>query len=260
MKVFYFVWHPIMEDIMEDVDKILDIHYLTSYYFIKSRKYTMKFNNPYFLDSGAFSAYTSGGKINIVDYINFIKRNKQHIGVYANLDEIGNAEKTLRNQRIMEEAGLNPIPVFHAYEDYKYLKDYIKKYDYICLGGLAQLKTYPKIKQFFKECFEIIGNKDIKVHAFGISDKRLLMEFPFHSADSSSFSSGGRFGHICHYERGRLKKYNREKAQEKLNFTFGKGMKNSKKMHEWNITQWYKYINNIIEKTKNMEVKTWNLK
>ena len=91
-----------------------------------------------FLDSGAFSAKTQGVNINIEDYIAFIKKHRKYINVYANLDVIGNPDATLNNQKIMEEAGLRPIPVFHYSEDpEKYLKPLIKKYDYIAVGGMV---------------------------------------------------------------------------------------------------------------------------
>ena len=77
-----------------------------------------------FLDSGAFSAWTRGVEIDIQKYIEFIKQNQDVITVYANLDVISpgrfsmgtkeSAELTLRNQKIMEQAGLSPLPVFHS--------------------------------------------------------------------------------------------------------------------------------------------------
>ena len=59
-----------------------------------------------FLDSGAFSAWSSGTNISMDDYIDFIIENKQYITVYSNLDVIGDAEATWRNQSLMERKGL----------------------------------------------------------------------------------------------------------------------------------------------------------
>ena len=94
-----------------------------------------------FLDSGAFSAYTLGIEINIYEYIEFIKQHKNIIDMYANLDVIatGNtlndkkyaAEKTLQNQKIMEEAGLSPLPVFLG--TFRIFKFYINRI-YILAG------------------------------------------------------------------------------------------------------------------------------
>ncbi len=53
-----------------------------------------------FCDSGAFSMMTQGVKIDIYKYARFLLRYKRFFDVYANLDVIGNAEKTLKNQFI----------------------------------------------------------------------------------------------------------------------------------------------------------------
>ena len=46
----------------------------------------------WFLDSGAFSAFTQGAEIDIQEYIEFIKEHKDYLEAYANLDVIGDAE------------------------------------------------------------------------------------------------------------------------------------------------------------------------
>ena len=54
-----------------------------------------------FLDSGAFSAETQGAKIDIQEYIDFIKEHQDVIEVYANLDVIGDPVSTWKNQKII---------------------------------------------------------------------------------------------------------------------------------------------------------------
>ena len=75
-----------------------------------------------FLDSGAYSAWSKGIEINIDEYIEFVKKYKDNLTVYANLDDINSPEKTWENQRYMESKGLKPLPCFHYGEDVKYLK------------------------------------------------------------------------------------------------------------------------------------------
>ena len=93
--------------------------------------------NDFFLDSGAFSAYTVGAKINLDEYIQYIKDHK--IKTYANLDVIDDVEGSYQNYKYMVSSGLKPIPVFHCGEDSKYLELYLKDCDYIALGGVVQL-------------------------------------------------------------------------------------------------------------------------
>ena len=155
-----------------------------------------------FLDSGAFSAFTKNVEINIDEYIEFIKKHKQHLDIYANLDVIGNAEGTLKNQKYMESKGLNPMPCFHYKEDNKYLEHYVNNYDYIALGGVAQLKgNKVQLKYWLDELWEKYLTKDdgtakLKVHGFGMTNVELMKRYPWYSVDSTSWVLTGRFGGV----------------------------------------------------------------
>lgn len=154
-----------------------------------------------FLDSGAFSAWSRKKEIKIQDYISFIKKNKEKFHIYANLDVIGDPEKTLENQKIIEKAGLTPIPAFHYQSDMKYLKYYIDNYDYIALGGLVPLTNNPKklqnwLNKCFKELIKPIHQRKLKVHGFGVTSLEILKKYPFYSVDSTSWLTPGKFGNI----------------------------------------------------------------
>lgn len=152
-----------------------------------------------FLDSGAFSAFSKGVDININEYISFIKENKEYIEVYANLDVIGDAEATLKNQRIMEKKGLNPLPCFHYGDDIKYLKLYMQENDYIALGGMVPISSKNLIL-WLDEIFSYIcdnkGIPKVKVHGFGLTSFDLMFRYPWYSVDSTSWVMTGRFGGI----------------------------------------------------------------
>lgn len=153
-----------------------------------------------FLDSGAFSAWSKGVKIDIDEYINFIKAHEKYLEVYAVLDEIGDPVKTLENQNYMEKKGLKPLPCFHYGEDTKYLKDYIKKYDYIALGGMVPISTTQLIQWldllFTEHICDEKGVPKVKVHGFGLTSIPLLIRYPWYSVDSTSWVLTGRFGGV----------------------------------------------------------------
>lgn len=154
-----------------------------------------------FLDSGAFSAHTKGVIIDINDYIQFIKDNRDNISVYANLDVIGDAEATWQNQLKMEEAGLMPIPCFHLGEDLSYLRKYVDRYEYIALGGLAHVgKNKWQLFTWLNRCWDIICDEDgypkVKVHGFAVTTLKVLCKYPWYSVDSTSWVLTGRFGSI----------------------------------------------------------------
>lgn len=190
-------------------------HRLWTYYWLIEDKGKME--KPHtvnlFLDSGAFSAWTRGANIRINQYIRFIKKHKDFIDLYANLDVIASskiidqgrarrkaAEATLKNQKKMEEAGLNPIPVFHFGEPWEFLENYVANYEYIALGGLVGIPTGMAI-EFLDQAFanyicKSDGMPKVKVHGFGLTSLRIMLRYPFYSVDSTSWVVTGRMGGI----------------------------------------------------------------
>ena len=64
----------------------------------------------FFLDSGAFSAFTKGVEIDIIEYCNFIKRTSRYHYTLCRIGCNWFSRRTLKNQKIMEEQGLsNPL-------------------------------------------------------------------------------------------------------------------------------------------------------
>lgn len=153
-----------------------------------------------FCDSGAFSGHSQGSPIDLESYISFIQKNEHLFEVYANLDVIGDAESTWKNQEEMERRGLNPLPVYHLEDDIKYLHRCLE-YNYFALGGMAGKGTSEKQRMYFLDmCWGIICDKKGKpksqVHGFGLASPNLLYRFPWNSYDSSSWVSYGRFGMV----------------------------------------------------------------
>jgi len=153
-----------------------------------------------FLDSGAYSAFTQNVTIDIQKYISFIKQNYKYIDFYANLDVLGDSDKTFQNQKIMEKAGLKPIPTFHQKEDYKYLRYYIEHYDYIALGGMVGSPSV-SLRIWLDDVFSKFvcdenGYPKVKTHAFGLTSLGFLLRYPWYSADSTSWIMTGSFGSV----------------------------------------------------------------
>jgi len=189
-------------------------HRLWTYYWIVKDKGKMEKPNTVnlFLDSGAFSAWTRDENIDVKVYIAFIKKNKKYIDHYSNLDILCSvrtnlasarkkaAEATLSNQRKMEKAGLDPIPVFHYGEPFEYLSYYIEKYKYISIGGLVGVPTGLAM-EFLDLCFSKYicderGLPRVKIHGFDMTSLRVMLRYPWYSVDSTSWVVTGRMGGI----------------------------------------------------------------
>ena len=146
------------------------------------------------------------------DYIEFMLRNKKHVKVYSNLDVINNPKLTYRNQRILEDAGLHPIPVFHLGNDVKWLKKYLDRYEYIALGGLVPNPTtvlIPILDELFnKYLVDENGFPRVKLHGFACTSLPLMIRYPWYSVDSATSRKLANFGRILLPEHGtgKLKK------------------------------------------------------
>lgn len=159
----------------------------------------------FFLDSGAFSAWSRSTKIDIDEYIAFIKANIELIEVYACLDAIPGApgrnatvsereeaaETTWRNYLYMRDEGLDPLPVFHYGEDFRYL-DRMLDYgcSYIGIGGLVGIPGLNRrnwLDRLFTKITDDAGMPLVKTHGFGMTSVPLIFRYPWHSVDSTTW-------------------------------------------------------------------------
>lgn len=189
------------------VDEFPDI--LESYHYVDKEQYVNAMRErgeKVFLDSGAFSAHTLGAEIKLEDYCHYIKRNEDIIRnedgelLCSVLDGIGDAQKTLDNQKLMEKNGVRPLPCFHYGEDESYLEWYITNYDYITLGGMVR-KGSPQLviwldRIFDRHLLDGSGKPRVKVHGFGMTSVKLMERYPWWSCDSSSWIQSAAFGSV----------------------------------------------------------------
>ena len=166
------------------------------------------------LDSGAYSAWTRGARIDIREYIQFIQRNEALLACYVNLDVIagdgGNrawrqadiekaAAQSYANQQRMKDAGLRPIPVFHQDEVVHWLERYLS--DGECYIGLSPYKRQNRrdAVRWLDRCFTLLtanGRPLVKTHAFGVTSPIILHRYPWASADSSKWALAAGFGQV----------------------------------------------------------------
>lgn len=160
-----------------------------------------------FIDSGAFSVAHSGVTIKIDDYIHFISEHPKILN-WAELDVIpypvlNNAtakrcsEESWKNYVYMKSklSKTTILPLYHFGESKSGLKRILEsevhgaRAEYIGIGGRHGVSTELQAR-YFNEIFSIIkhsSNPNVKVHAFGITVPKLLEQFPFYSADSTTW-------------------------------------------------------------------------
>jgi hypothetical protein len=143
------------------------------------RQLFQKYGIEIMADSGAFSAWKRGIQVNLQDYMDWLR--KYDIRKYFNLDVVDNPIATVVNQFLMEQAGFNPIPVFHYGENWGLLQYYVANYSLVGLGGTVGLPPKEK-ERFFSQVFSLCP--DGKFHALGVANERYLRRYPFESSDS----------------------------------------------------------------------------
>jgi hypothetical protein len=176
--------------------KIKPFPMLAAYYALPKSFERSKKASLLMLDSGAFSAFRQKIVISVEEYIKFIKRTKIKFDYMVALDVFGKDELSYTNYMKMYDSGINCIPVFHIGADPKYLKRYIKKTNYVGIGGIALLSTANR-RPFVDSVFrEYPDPKEIGFHGFGVNDINMIRSYPWKSVDARSAHIAARFGSI----------------------------------------------------------------
>lgn len=152
-----------------------------------------------FLDSGAFSAFTRGARIDIGRYIAFAQAVGSLVDVVANLDVIGDPVATAANQRTMEAAGLAPLTTCHLGMDPHEVLDCFSAARRGALGGMAARGRTQRAGRavWLDRVFSVLMASSawpIAVHGYGMTDAVLVERYPWASVDSTSWVKQGAYG------------------------------------------------------------------
>ncbi len=167
------------------------------------------------LDSGAFSIWSEMHKkgknlegkelIAYIDrYAEFVYKHKETIDIYINVDIPFSPEQTWKNQQYLEKTHkLKPLPVFHPGEDFKWLRHYVERYDYIGIGvmGASTVGKNSWISSVGDRVFDFICDTPdrlpkVKTHAFAAASPEIFVRYPWMSIDSASWVIYGKYGGV----------------------------------------------------------------
>lgn len=165
----------------------------------------------YFLDSGAFTAYSQKSltptghnkifpkqtRILVRNYISFIEEYGHYFDVIAGLDVIGDAQASFANYKDIARNTKYPIlPTYHLGEPIEYFDKYCALVDYFAIGGLVPIRDRLAKVQIIRRLIERKNRFDpnIKLHLFGYTDILMLRKIGHlvHSVDSTSWKSSTR--------------------------------------------------------------------
>lgn len=213
---------------------------LVSYNFIKDISKLLSITENWLpenlmIDSGAFSVWANKGRIRIQSYLEFCKWTKEEVGdrtnlFFVNLDvlpgEYGrrptkeeveqSASDGWDNMEYLENAGIPVLPVFHQHEPFDWLQKMMDHKEYFGISPANDVSQKMK-DEWLKKVFSVVQNKR-KTHGFAVTSVKTLTQFPFYSADSSTWVTGGRYGMVPVFNQGKLRtyRYKNPKAFSKL--------------------------------------------
>jgi hypothetical protein len=167
------------------------------------------------VDSGAYSAFTQGIPVDIDQYANFIIKNLAHIEQGINLDVImptdvdTAARRSFENWTYLKDRhGLDTMPVFHCGESIEWLDKMIESTGRVGLS--ASMASLEEGIEWYNIVWPRITDKNgypvAKFHAFGDAAPRAILNYPWYSADSTTwYVSAGLAGNM--FINGRYVKF-----------------------------------------------------
>lgn len=195
-----------------------------------------------FMDSGAYTFAQKSS--NITDWDSYVDKfadflNEYKIDRFLELDIdklVGLKEVERLRRRPEQKTGKQPVPVWHDNRGEQYFYDMCKEYKYVAIGGIASSDVGKRTKgsMLYKRYGNWFADKaheyGAKIHALGFTVQD-IHKYRFDSVDSSSWTGGGRWGTIFHFNGFDLKK-SRPKSSKRLDTTV---------VTKHNLQQWILY-------------------
>jgi hypothetical protein len=158
-----------------------------------------------FVDSGAFSAFSLGAKVDPNEYIEWAYKHRAEVSRIASPDVIGDpaAGFAATETMLARFAGDGPpvLPVFHVGSDWAWLDRCCKQSDHIALGGMVPFasRATTELGDWIRACFKRIPDH-VQVHGFGMTNWGLMKAYPWASVDSSTWNGATRFRKISLFD------------------------------------------------------------
>ncbi len=225
-----------LEETLNQVPYILE-----SFYYIKEWQLPLIKNAKMFLlDSGAFTFMNSekDKKIDwdayIERYAKFINDNNIEYFFELDIDVVVGIDEVIRLRNKLEKlTNKKCIPVWHKSRGIDSWKEICKNYDYVAIGGIVVGEITKEEYKYFTPLLKIAKKYNTKVHALGFTSTKELNRYNFYSVDSTSWSSGGRFGQVNKFTGKYIK------AQQYKD----KRVKDYKALDNYNLKEWLKMVN-----------------
>lgn len=163
---------------------------LESFAYPLHHKWRTHFRGVY-LDSGAYTAWKKGGKVDEEKYIDYALSG-DFDAVASDLNVTAPPDETLRVAERLHDFNLPAVPGFHQGEPFEVLDYMVRKFKMIGIGCTEQATHSASVRRWLEDVFARICNASgrplVRVHGYRLVS--YANDFPFYSVDSTSWTQG----------------------------------------------------------------------
>lgn len=200
-------------------DKSIDVAILESFYYADewTEKMIPKLSR-FLLDSGAFTFFNSGKRVDwneyLDRYIEFINRNKVEHFFELDIDVLVGYDRVLEFRKKLERGtGRQCIPVWHKSRGRAEFIKMCEEYNYVAIGGIVSKEITQKEYRYFPYFIDTAHKNGAKIHGLGFTNLKGVEQYHFDSVDSTSWTTGNRFGSIYRFDGKTMVKYDKKQGQ-----------------------------------------------
>lgn len=168
---------------------------LMSYAYINDKDAPLPTGYDLLIDSGAFTAHTSGKSINLDEYTQWLADHRGQMTAALSLDVIGDPGRTLRQyeyQRAALPDAIELLPTWHITSDPRHLHDLCERASYVGIGGMvAHYRKRGSLMRAAIVAHKIAREHGSTLHGLGASGST-IRRLPWRSVDSSSWTMPNR--------------------------------------------------------------------
>jgi len=157
------------------------------------------------LDSGAFTAWTTGKRVDLLTYAGFVRDalEQEWVWKYFTLDVIGDYERTRSNYEHLRQLGLEPLPIFTPGTPESLLEEYYEQNHLVGYGGINAYHHRQRAG-YIKYCMRVAKGRD--VHLLGMTSITELLKHRPYMCDSASWATVAQYGELNLYVHGKRSK------------------------------------------------------
>ena len=181
------------------------------YYADQTTEALIPLMDDFLLDSGAFTFMNGQSSDGIIweeyvhKYADFINRNKIEKFLELDIDSVVGYPEVKRLRKILiTKTNRLPIPVWHRERGRNDFLEMCNEFPYVAVGGIVTKEIKRSEYGIFKFLIDEAHKSGAKIHGLGLTNFDALKRYHFDSVDSSSWTSGNRFGFVCKFNGSRI--------------------------------------------------------